>query len=41
MGKIFDEPKYPVVDRAPSFWRTGTGPIDDVAVVNVECTTYM
>lgn len=22
MGKIFDEPKYPVVDKAPGFWKT-------------------
>ena len=24
MGIFFDEPKYPVIDKAPSFWRTGT-----------------
>lgn len=24
MGKIFTEPKYPVVDKAPGFWQTGT-----------------
>lgn len=23
MGKILDEPRYPVVDRAPKFWTTG------------------
>lgn len=22
MGIFFDEPKYPVIDKAPSFWRT-------------------
>ena len=24
MGVIFDEPKYPVIDKAPGFWQTGT-----------------
>ena len=24
MGKIFTEPKFPVVDKAPGFWQTGT-----------------
>lgn len=23
MGKIFTEPSYPVVDKAPGFWQTG------------------
>ena len=23
MGLFFDEPKYPVIDKAPSFWKTG------------------
>lgn len=23
MGVIFDEPKYPVIDKAPGFWKTG------------------
>ena len=23
MGKILDEPRFPVVNRAPSFWQTG------------------
>ena len=23
MGVIFDEPKYPVLDKAPGFWKTG------------------
>ena len=23
MGIIFDEPKYPVLDKAPRFWQTG------------------
>ena len=23
MGIIFDEPKYPVLDKAPRFWKTG------------------
>jgi len=22
MGVIFDEPKYPVIDKAPGFWKT-------------------
>ena len=24
MGIYFDEPKYPVIDKAPGFWKTGT-----------------
>ena len=27
MGVIFDEPKYPVIDPAPGFWRTGKDPL--------------
>ena len=23
MGVFFDEPKYPVIDKAPKFWKTG------------------
>ena len=25
MGVIFDEPKYPVIDKAPGFLKTGEG----------------
>ncbi len=27
MGVFFDEPTYPVIDKAPHFWKTGD-PID-------------
>ncbi|GAB4814646.1 hypothetical protein N2152v2_001692 [Parachlorella kessleri] len=34
MGKIFDEPQFPVVDKAPSFWRTvGNFNVSDWGVV--------
>lgn len=24
MGKLFNDPKYQVIDKAPGFWKTGT-----------------
>ncbi|CAL8462245.1 g1776 [Coccomyxa elongata] len=33
MGVIFDEPKYPVIDKAPGFWQTvGNFNLTDYAV---------
>lgn len=30
MGVIFDEPKYPVIDKAPGFWKTGASANKDL-----------